>query len=173
MDPERRYYFPVTGYNFRLTNIAAAILCGQLERSDDMLGRRRRIFTLYRDLLEDIPGIGFQPVAPWAEPAPWLFCVTVDSDEFGMTRDQLMQVLAQRGIETRPFFIPLHTLPPFREGARYRGEFLPVTDHLGQAGLNLPTFPALTDAQTHRICAEIASARRSTAPRSLPSDRSR
>src|SRR3990172_5886206 len=74
MDPHRRYYFPVTGYNFRMTNIACAILCAQMERREEILASRRRVFRSYRERMEDVKGIGFPPVAPWAEPAPWLFC---------------------------------------------------------------------------------------------------
>ena len=61
MDPERRYYFPVTGYNYRLTNVACALLCAQLERSEFLIARRREIFAMYRELLDGIPGIQFQP----------------------------------------------------------------------------------------------------------------
>jgi perosamine synthetase len=145
VDPSRRYYFPVTGYNFRITNIACAILCGQMERVSEITRRRKEIFSLYRKLLAGAKGIGFQPIAPWAEPANWLFCITVDKEEYGKSRDELMEVLASRGIETRPFFMPIHKLPPFREGSTGRREELPVTDRLGETGLNLPTFNTLSD----------------------------
>lgn len=151
MDPQRRYYFPVTGYNYRLTNVACALLCAQLERREDILGRRRQVFAAYREGLSGTPGIGFQPVAPWAEPSPWLFCITVDSKEYGSTRDQLMESLEREGVETRPFFIPLHRLPPFAEQSRRRGEDLPVTDRLGATGLNLPTYTDLPDEHIAQI----------------------
>lgn len=160
MDPDRRYYFPITGYNYRLTNIACAFLCAQLERVEAIVRRRSEIFDRYREQLADIPGIGFQPIATWAEPAPWLFCITVDTTEFGRSRDELAQQLDAKGVETRPFFIPLHTLPPFREGASRRGEHLPVTDQLGRDGMNLPTFADLADADIERIAAVIRSSRR-------------
>lgn len=160
MDPDRRYFFPVTGYNFRITNVACAILCAQLERRDAMVRRRRRIFEDYREALKSTPGIGFQPTAPWAEPAPWLFCITVDSEKFGMDRDRLASHLATAGIETRPFFIPLHRLPPFREESVRRGEDLPITDRLGDTGLNLPTYPGMSDDDVNRVAEAIRSARR-------------
>jgi perosamine synthetase len=161
MDPRRRYYFPVTGYNFRITNLACAILCAQIERRQQILARRREIFTLYRESLEGIPGIGFQPVANWAELAPWLYCVTVDDKQFGRSRDDLMATLAQSGVETRPFFVPLHTLPPFREESTRRGESLPVTDRLAAVGMNLPTFPGMTDADVRRVATAIRQAQQS------------
>ena len=155
MDPQRRYYFPVTGYNFRLTNVACALLCAQLERRDEIVARRKQIFDAYWSRLKDVPGIGFQPRAAWAEPAHWLFCITVDTRSFGRNRDQLAADLDEAGIETRPFFIPLHTLPPFREQAQARGDSVPVTDDLGKIGLNLPTYSALTDSDIDSICDRI------------------
>jgi perosamine synthetase len=151
MDPSRRYYFPVTGYNFRLTNVACAILCAQIERRDAIVDRRRGIFDTYRSGLAGIPGIGFQPVAEWAVPAPWLFCITVDPNAYGRTRDELVERLDAEGIETRPFFIPLNKLPPFREGALGRGDAVPVTESLGGSGLNLPTFGGLTQDDQARV----------------------
>ena len=160
MDPQRRYYFPVTGYNFRMTNLEAAILCAQLERREEILAGRRRIFNAYDELLHDIPGIGFQPAAPWAQPAPWLYCITVDAREYGRSRDELMALLLDKGVDTRPFFLSLHKLPPFREESMKRGESLPITDALSVSGLNLPTFAALTDSQLEFIADSIRTLRK-------------
>ena len=81
--------------------------------------------------------------AEWAQPTPWLFSVLVDERRYGKSRDELTEALAADGIETRPFFIPLHTLPPFREASDRRCESLPVTEDLGARGLNLPTYTQL------------------------------
>ncbi len=151
MDPRRRYYFPVTGYNFRLTNVACAMLCAQLEQRERIMARRWEIFAHYRRRLECIAGLGFQPVAPWATLSPWLFCITIDESAFGRSRDAVMGKLTEAGIETRPFFIPLHQLPPFREQSRARGEHLPVTTDLASRGINLPTFSAMTAEQVDRV----------------------
>ncbi|MCB0353073.1 MAG: DegT/DnrJ/EryC1/StrS family aminotransferase [Bdellovibrionales bacterium] len=153
MDPSRRYFFPITGYNFRISNISCAILCAQLERKDKILARRRSIYQNYLGQLKDIPGIEFQPVAPWAELSPWLFCILVDPSSYGRSRDELMRHLDENGVETRPFFIPLHRLPPFREQSQLRGENLPVTDLLSERGMNLPTFPGLSDKDVEKITA--------------------
>jgi perosamine synthetase len=143
MDPNRRYYFPITGFNYRLTNVACALLCAQLERREPLLARRREIFDQYGELLDGIPGLEFQPVADWAQPTPWLFSVLIDGRLYGKTRDQLAEALAIDGIETRPFFIPLHTLPPFSQASAERGDRLPMTEQLGMSGLNLPTYTRL------------------------------
>lgn len=142
MDPQRRYFFPVIGYNYRLTNVASAILCAQLERREEILACRRRICTRYAEALSSIPGLGFQPVADWAELSPWLFSICVDSKAFGISRDALMNRLAESKIETRPFFIPLHLLPPYKGTLR---SLLPHTERLGAVGMNLPTHLNLTD----------------------------
>jgi len=155
MDPDRRYFLPVTGYNFRLTNVACAILCAQIERKDEILAKRRKVFDGYRKRLSNIPGIGFQPVAPWAVPAPWLFCLTVDPVVYGHSRDQLMAYLKENGVDSRPFFIPLHTLPPFRHESLQRKEMLPVTERLAGTGFNLPTHAGLTESDLDYICAII------------------
>ena len=158
VDPSRRYFFPVTGYNFRMTNIAAALLCAQLERREQIVNKRRQIYAWYRQHMKDIPGIVFQPVASWAQITPWLMCVLVDRD-YGKSRDDLMAALAKEQIETRPFFIPLHTLPPFREESHKRGERLPITDHLAAIGVNLPTYPAMTEADVERIAKAVRKSR--------------
>jgi perosamine synthetase len=159
MDPDRRYWFPVVGYNFRTTNVACAIGCAQLERAAALVDARRRIVAGYRERLAAIEGIGFQPVAPWAEPAPWLFSATVDAGTFGRTRDELMTSLDRAGIETRPLFIPLHTLPPYRATRSVPPGGLPITEAVAARGLNLPTFPGLGESDLDRIAAAIAAAR--------------
>lgn len=156
MDPERRYYFPVVGHNFRLTNVACALLCAQLERAAEMLATRRRLVASYRDLLDGVPGIEPQAVAPWAVPTPWLFSVTIDRAAYGRDRDELAKALAERGIETRPFFIPVHTLPPYVDAACARGAALPVTDDVAARGLNLPTASSFTVEHVRVVAGAIA-----------------
>lgn len=152
MDPQRRYYFPVIGYNFRLTNVACAFLCAQIERREGILDARRKVFSQYREQLKNVPGIGFQPVAKFAEPAPWLFCITVDKTEYGRSRDELADLLRKNGVDSRPFFIPIHTLPPFRERSNIRQEMLSISENLGASGLNLPTYSTLSMADVDFIC---------------------
>lgn len=149
MDPERRYYFPIVGYNYRLTNVACAILCAQLKRKKEIEAARSQIYGWYDEALSGIDGVGLQPSAPWAKCAKWLYCVTIDQLRFGACRDEVAGALAKNGIETRPFFIPVHTLPPYRLFAK-DGD-LPVTERLAQAGLNLPTFSTLTKQNINQI----------------------
>lgn len=160
MDPQRRYYFPIVGHNFRMTNICAALLCAQLERATEMLTKRRRIFAQYHEELRAVPGIEFQPVAEWAELSPWLFCCLVNEKEFGKNAEEVMAELARQGIETRPFFIPIHTLPPYRSDGD--PVLLPRTEHLAKSGVSLPTHSQLTEAEVTRITTCIAEIQKSS-----------
>jgi perosamine synthetase len=155
MDLNRRYHFPIVGYNYRMTNVAAAILCGQMERREQLVARRRRIMDVYAASLADVPGIALRDDASWAEVAPWMASCVVDPGRFGCTRDDLAASLKQAGIDTRPMFIPIHRLPPYRKAARKRRTALPVTDRLGALGLMLPTFTQLADEDVVRICDSI------------------
>jgi perosamine synthetase len=149
MDPQRRYYFPVVGYNYRLTNVACAMLVAQLGRVGEMVAQRRAIYDTYLSGLRGVPGISMQPVANWATVAPWLFGITVDAEQFGQSRDDLMRWLDRCGIETRPFFIPIHLLPPYV--AARRGSSLAHTEQLGRTGMSLPTSSTLTRADAERV----------------------
>lgn len=155
MDPNRRYHFPIVGYNYRMTNVAAAILCGQMERHEALIARRRRILELYAEELADVPGIALREDATWAEVAPWMASCVVDPARFGCTRDDLAAALKEAAIDTRPMFIPIHRLPPYRKAASKRRATLPVTDRLGALGLMLPTFTQLADEDVLRICDSI------------------
>ncbi|MGH2568933.1 MAG: DegT/DnrJ/EryC1/StrS family aminotransferase [Bacteroidota bacterium] len=152
MDSQRRFFFPVIGYNYRLTNIAAAMLCAQIERHEDLMERRNKIFQIYCEALQNTPGIGVRPVAPWATLSPWLFSITVDPNEFGHTREQLMATLAKNKIDSRPFFIPVHTLPPYHDDSQRLAVHLPNTEYLCNSGVNLPTYTTMTDSQVERVC---------------------
>jgi perosamine synthetase len=155
MDPQRHFFFPVSGYNYRLTNLAAGLLCAQMERHEEFLKRRQEIFNLYSSLLKDAPGIGLRPVAQWATLSPWLFSITVDPDEFGHTREAVMSRLAEQRIDSRPFFTPVHKLPPFREEAHRRKTSLPFTDRVCGRGINLPTYTTMSDSDVERVTGAI------------------
>jgi perosamine synthetase len=157
MDLQRRYFFPVVGYNYRLTNIAAALLCAQLERRSEIMACRSRIYERYTANLRDVRGIELQAELDDRTRALWLYSIVVN-DSFGRSRDELAVHLRDRGIETRPFFIPIHTLPPYAPQA---GELdMPITSRLARCGINLPTFSRMTDAQVDEVCDGIRSALR-------------
>lgn len=143
----RTYWHDVIGYNYRMTNVAAAIGCAQLERIENVIERKRDIAMRYRDSLAAVPGVIFQGEAPWARNVWWMASVLVEPSR----RDVLMDYLRAKGVETRPFFYPAHTLPMYR-----REEVFPVAEHLGASGINLPSGPTLLDEQVDRVCELIA-----------------
>jgi perosamine synthetase len=151
MDPRRRYYFPIIGHNYRLTNVACAMLCAQLERRDAIFETRRRVFARYDERLANVAGVHLQPIAPWATTSPWMYGCVIDPDEAGVTRDEVIAGLAEQKIDSRPFFIPVHTLPPYRRaGEAYRGP-MPQTDYLAQNGIMLPTYNALRESEVDEV----------------------
>jgi perosamine synthetase len=160
MDPTHRYHFPVTGYNYRITNLSCAVLCAQLDRADTLLSQRRTIFGQYREQLESVSGLSFQPTAPWAEPAPWMFNVQLDPKAYGRTASELAALLDADGIETRPLFPPLHREPPFSASSHARKEVLPVSDRLAENGLTLPTYSRLSTGDIERVATCIRTHRR-------------
>lgn len=148
MDPARRYWFPVVGYNYRMTNVAAAIGLGQLERIAWHLERREEVVAWYREELAGASGMSFQAEREWARHVWWMFSVVLEGEE--PTRDEVMAHLRVRGIETRPFVHPLHSLPPYRQSAAH-DEFV-VADRLGRQGINLPTWGGLSRGQVRHVC---------------------
>jgi perosamine synthetase len=148
-DPTRRYWFPIVGFNYRMTNVAAAIGLAQLESIDWHLARRREIAGWYREELSTEEGIELSPEAPWARSAFWIVCALLDEQRFG-SRDRVMAALDDAGIETRPFFYPLHTLPMYRQRSRRRA--FPVAEDLACRGINLPSSAMLTRQEVDYVC---------------------
>lgn len=145
----RKYYHPVVGYNFRMTNLQAAVGLAQLQKINKFLKLRKEIDKLYRKYLKDIPGIKFPPDdSEDLQGVCWLFSVLINN------RDRLMKYLYSEGIETRPFFVPMHKLPMYKSRNRF-----PVAERVSKTGLNLPTFADMTEKQVAYIAKCIKSSR--------------
>jgi len=140
--PGGEYYHTAVGYNYRLTNVQAAIGLAQLEHVDAFIARRRGIAQFYQRELSEISGITVCGNANWAFSNHWLSWILIDKS-YGKTKDELLKALNERGIEARSFFIPLHTLPPYRKYQTYCIEHAP---QVYEKGLNLPSHVALTEA---------------------------
>lgn len=151
MDSHRRYWFPVIGYNYRMTNVAAAIGLAQLEKVNWHVTRRREIATQYARCLGDVPGVRFQAEKPWARNVYWMTSVVLD--EQWPDRDLVMEKLADAGIETRPFFYPMHTLPIYCKSAR--GQGYPISEKVAARGINLPSSAKLTEEDVGYICDQL------------------
>jgi perosamine synthetase len=146
MDPRRRYYHPEIGFNYRMTNIQAAIGCAQLEQIETILARRKAIAAAYEAGLAGLTGLSRPPVAPWAENVYWMYSVLVEPG-FGPNREAVRAGLRERGVDSRPFFVPLHELPPYRQDAPF-----PVTTALAAKGINLPSGTGLRPEEITQVC---------------------
>lgn len=155
MDPQRRYWFPEVGYNYRMTNIAAAIGLAQLENIDAHLRTRKTVAKLYDDKLKDLSEFVILPeTSHWADHVFWMYTIML-RDEVKKSRDEVMALMEMDGIETRPVFYPMHVLPPYRDDTP--GKF-PNADFCSSRGINLPTHGRLSESDIDRIVGSLRSA---------------
>ena len=153
---ERHFWHKYLGFNYRMTNLQAAVGLAQTEQLDTFVQARRGNAAHYTSLLKKIPGIVTPPEKEWAENVFWMYGILVD-DEFGMTRDDLRRWLAKRGIETRTFFIPMHVQPIYFQ--TYKGQRYPVAEMLCKRGMYLPSASSLTRSEIEFVVESIAEAR--------------
>jgi dTDP-4-amino-4,6-dideoxygalactose transaminase len=148
-DPAPHYEHSCIGYNYRLSNLLAAVGRGQLRVLDDRVQRRRAVCQAYFERLGDVPGFTFMPEPPYSYSTRWLTSILIDPERSGTTRDRVVQALAERNIEARPLWKPMHMQPLFR-GHRYRGQG--VGELLFEQGICLPSGSDLTEAEIDMIC---------------------
>jgi perosamine synthetase len=153
MDPQQRYWFPVIGYNYRMTNIAAAIGLAQLERVDLHLAKRKLIAEGYNRRLTRYSDRFLLPTAEaWADHAYWMYTIIL-RESLMVDRDEVMRDLDEVGIETRPVFWPMHVLPPYRDTT---GEAFPCAEFCSSRGISLPTHGLLTENDLDRVVDALA-----------------
>lgn len=158
--PVVHYEHTEVGYNYRLSNLLAALGRAQLARLDSMLERRREIRRLYSDLFADVPGITLfgsaEPPASASQPVTrdncWLTSILIDRDEAGFTSADLIDTLAVQNIEARPLWKPMHLQPAYSHARAYVDG---TGERLFRTGLSLPSGSALTDADLARVTAAI------------------
>jgi len=147
-DETPHYEHSEMGYNYRMSNILAAIGRGQLRVLKNRVARKREIFELYRRELGGLPGISFMPEAPYGRSSRWLTCITVDPRLIGADREKVRLALEEQNIEARPVWKPMHMQPLFAGCRAVGGK---VAENLFQTGLCLPCGTALTDGELQRI----------------------
>lgn len=128
---DKKYWYEHIGYNYRLTNIQAAIGCAQMEKIETIINNKRNNAKIYNDLLSDTP-LTLPVEEPWAKSVYWMYSILTEK------RDDLADHLKKSGIDTRPFFIPMHRIPLY-----HTDQSLPISEQLGRTGLNLPSSPRL------------------------------
>jgi len=131
MAGRRRYYHPEIGYNYRLTNVQAAMGLAQLERINEFIDKKRKIAHWYNESLKDVKGITLPLEASWAKNVYWMYSILLNNEK---ERDELAKRLKRKGIDTRPFFYPVHLMPPYKSRLR-----LPVAERISKVGINLPS----------------------------------
>ncbi len=149
--PEKRFLHTDIGFNYRMTNIQAAIGLAQLERIGELVERRRENAHLYNELLKEVEGIRLPPQQEWAKNVYWMYCILIE-DEFGMSRDKLQGKLKENGVDTRLFFIPMHWQPAFRNLGLFEGESYPVSEEISRRGMYLPSGSGLKDEEIEQVC---------------------
>jgi perosamine synthetase len=149
-----RFQHHEVGFNYRMTNIQAAIGLAQVERIGQLVDARRKNAKLYNSLLKDIPGIVLPPEKSWAKNVYWMYGILV-REEFGMSMSQLRAKLLDEGIDSRSFFIGMHKQPMYSQGEHQYSCPCPVAEDLEQSGLYLPSTSHLTEAQITFICNKI------------------
>ena len=153
--PRQRFVHEELGYNFRITNLQAALGVAQLERLDEFVARKRRLGKRYQELLAGVAGLQLMPERTgYADNIYWVFGVVL-RDDVPFDAQEAMRRLGQKGIGTRPYFWPMHEQPVLRNLGLFEGESYPVAERLARRGFYLPSGMALTDAQIDEVAAEV------------------
>lgn len=149
--PERRFYHTELGYNYRMTNMQAALGLAQLERFDQILAKKRWMGAAYTERLKDIPVIQLPVEESYARQVYWMYGLVLDESR-GMDAVEFAKRLDALGVQTRPFFLGMHEQPVFWERGFFKGERYPVAERIAKQGLYLPSGLALTEAQLEQVC---------------------
>ena len=151
-DPAPHYQHSEIGYNYRMSNVLAAIGRGQIRVLEGHVAARRQNFEFYRKALRGLPGIQFMPEASWGTHTRWLTCITVDPQETGVDREAIREALEAENIEARPVWKPMHLQPVFAAHPKFGGA---VAEDLFEHGLCLPSGSNLSEAELQRVASAI------------------
>ena len=157
--PGRRFLHAELGFNFRLTNLQAALGLTQVERMDEIVERKRRMGQAYTERLSEMAGLELQVQQPWAKSVYWMYGLVV-GEETGLDAAEFGRRLAERGVETRPFFLGMHEQPVLQERGLFAGESYPVAERIARQGLYLPSGLGLEESQIDRVCQAVGEALR-------------
>jgi perosamine synthetase len=157
-EPEQRFLHREVGYNFRLTNMQAALGVAQIERMPQIVQRKRWLGTTYTQRLADVPGLQLPCEEPWARSVYWMYGLVIDREQTGLDARGLADRLSERGVETRPFFLGMHEQPVLRERGLFEGESYPVAEQLARQGLYLPSGLGLDECQLEQVCQAVRGA---------------
>jgi len=148
---DRRFYHTELGYNFRLTNLQAALGLAQMERFAEIVEKKRWMGAAYRERLRDIDLLQLPIEESWARQVYWMYGVVLDESS-GMDAVEFARRLQDMGVQTRPFFLGMHEQPVFHDRGLFLHEHYPVAERIARQGLYLPSGLALTEAQLNEVC---------------------
>lgn len=149
--PERRFVHDEIGFNYRMTNMQAAIGLAQLEQLDKFVEKKREMGALYTELLQDVPGLQLPVIkTDYAENIYWVFAIVLN-DELNITVDKVVSELAAEGIGTRPFFWPMHEQPIFEKMGFLNEESFPNAEKIARRGFYIPSGLNLSQDQIHNV----------------------
>ena len=147
---KKRFLHDEIGYNYRMTNLQAAIGTAQLEEIKNFLKIKKNMASVYHENLKNIEGIQFPTSKNYADPVFWMYTILIDKKKFGINRDTLMTKLKFFGIDSRTTFISLNKQPPYRKF--FKNQKFPISEHVEKNGLYLPSGLAITEKQIHYVC---------------------
>jgi perosamine synthetase len=148
---ERRFYHTELGYNFRLTNLQAAIGLAQVERMPETILKKRWMGQSYTQRLQHLPMLQLPVEEPWARQVYWMYGLVLD-ESTGMDAPEFSRRLHAEGVETRPFFLGIHEQPVYTSQGLFKGEKYPVSERIARQGLYLPSGLTLTETQLEEVC---------------------
>ena len=152
--PQQRFLHEELGYNFRMTNLQAALGVAQMERINSLVERKQWQGHEYTERLKNLAGITLQGVQSWAKHVYWVFGILLE-ENVPIDAVQLAKMLLEKGVQTRPFFWPLNQQPVFNRMGLFNNEKYPVTENLARRGLYLPSGMALTIGQIEKVAATL------------------
>jgi len=158
--PQKRFYHTQLAFNYRMTNMQAAVGVAQLEEIDRFIEIKRKMAGRYKELLGSVEGLILPVEKEWARSVYWMYAVLIEKD-FGLSRDEFIQKLREEDIDTRTFFIPVHQQSVFRDNRLYKSLSFPVAQSLSEKGLYLPSGLALTDEQIIKVSEAIRKIKKS------------
>lgn len=147
----KRFWHKEIGFNYRMTNMQAALGLAQFERIEELISRRRRNAALYSALLSGVEGLTLPVERPNVKNVYWMYAILVGKD-FGVSRGELIKRLKEKGIEPRTFFIPLHNQPFLKKACRTTKERFPVAEDISRRGLYLPSGGGLRKSEIEYVC---------------------
>lgn len=155
-----RYLHKDIGFNYRMTNLQAAVGLAQMSRIKSLINKKRSIAKLYNERLENIEGVRTPIEEEWAKNVYWMYGILINEKIFGLSRDQVRKKLWEEGVDTRSFFFPIHKQPVFRKMGLFIKDRHPVSEDIAKRGLYLPSGLTLDEKKIDFVCDKLKKIRK-------------